>query len=260
MSWSDPYVYDDCGVLKNKFGIKNQKELLLKELEIVIVELYTLRIKPLKGDYNFDHLCAMHKQIFGRLFDWAGQPRITNILKDEEILNNHSIQYEDWTRIEDSATKILSSMKAVSWKELDQERQAFEIASHYAQLWRVHPFREGNTRTITNFMIQYLEDQGIFLSRSYFSQKVSQLRDYLVLAAAYYDGTGKQAYLEPLKSMIKKSMERYTLDMERYKNNTSKRKMSMKDYLKKIFTKKTNARDSQNSLNSRNKDIFGKER
>ena len=263
--WYDPYYYSGTTVLKNKFDIKDQKTLLRKEAEIVTYELYKLHVFPLEGEYDFAHLCKMHERIFGKLYSWAGKPRIVELLKEEPILNNCSIRYESPSNIEKSATKILDSMKAVPWKDLNQKQLVSEIASHYVQLWKVHPFREGNTRTITNFIIQYMEEQQIYLSRAYFAENLKKnkdfpLRDSLVLAAAYYDGIPNKDLFEPIEIIIRASIERHQKDMEKYMDSSKDGKKSLRDYYKMLFFEKEKGDVKNNQNNEVSKDRTPKDK
>ena len=55
-----------------------------------------------------------------------------------------------------------------------------------ADIWQVHPFREGNTRTVAVFGIQYLRKLGLHIDYSLFSEHVAFFRNALVLY--YYQG------------------------------------------------------------------------
>ena len=77
-SLEDPYVYPGTQILRNKFGIKHQD--LLFELESQITNSKFVKSKRSDDDIptgNFDlkHLQAVHKYLFGELYDWAGEIR-----------------------------------------------------------------------------------------------------------------------------------------------------------------------------------------
>lgn len=77
-SLEDPYVYLGTRILRNKFGIKHQD--LLSELESQITDSKFVKSKQSDDDIptgNFDlkHLQAVHKYLFGELYDWAGEIR-----------------------------------------------------------------------------------------------------------------------------------------------------------------------------------------
>ena len=56
----DPYIYEDCSVIKNKLGIKTQDELDDAEADYVVYRLKDLALNPMPGDYNTEHLLKMH--------------------------------------------------------------------------------------------------------------------------------------------------------------------------------------------------------
>jgi cell filamentation protein len=89
----DPYLYDDCNVLRNNFGIKNEAELEKAEVDISCNAIYEITISPLDGDYDFEHFCMMHFYIFKDIYEWAGRPRTVSIEKAEAVLGYMSIEY-----------------------------------------------------------------------------------------------------------------------------------------------------------------------
>src|SRR3989339_682893 len=73
------------GVLKNKLGIKNKKQLGHAET-LLLADTYTHFFELLrKGKIKFDLslLFSIHKYFLGHLYDWAGKVRTVNISKDE---------------------------------------------------------------------------------------------------------------------------------------------------------------------------------
>lgn len=97
-------------------------------------------------------LCAdIHKYIFGDLYEWAGTQRNLSIYKAEQVLNGLSLTYSDYSRIEFEATQIINEMNAINWSVLNLEEIGLLFADLLAKLWLIHPFREGNTRTVMRF-------------------------------------------------------------------------------------------------------------
>ncbi len=47
-----------------------------------------------------------------------------------------------------------------SYAGLDKQAIVAHIQSFISGIWQIHPFREGNTRTITVFLIKYLRSLG----------------------------------------------------------------------------------------------------
>lgn len=59
------HLLSNNGVLLNKFGIDDQKELNKKGNNITSVQIVKLSINPIKGSFDLRHLQAINKHIFG---------------------------------------------------------------------------------------------------------------------------------------------------------------------------------------------------
>jgi len=82
----DPYLYDDCPVLKNKLGIKDTEILDRAEVDFSCNALKELVSSPISGEYDLEHLCAYHKAIFSDVYEWAGEPRTDRSLFEKILL------------------------------------------------------------------------------------------------------------------------------------------------------------------------------
>lgn len=69
------YCYKNTSILKNKFNIINPEKLNQLERELTSIRVYDLIRKPIKGNFDFKHLCAIHFYIFQDIYEWAGAPR-----------------------------------------------------------------------------------------------------------------------------------------------------------------------------------------
>ena len=203
----DPYFYSDCPVLRNKLGIKDAALLDRAEVDITCKAIYDISVSPVEGVYDFAHLCELHARIFGSIYDWAGTPRIVAMEKQEAVLGYMSIEYARPNNIEKEASDVLNRMNKIEWDLLPLEQQAGELARNLAELWKVHPFREGNTRTILTFICQFAESRGLILDRTLFEQNAAYMRNALVAATAIFpDGDFRKP--EYLCKIIKDSLER----------------------------------------------------
>ena len=77
----DPYADPVTGVLRNKLGLSTAGELETAEREITHAALIFLKEAPVLPSYDLGHLCAIHRRIFGDVYDWAGQLRTVAIAK-----------------------------------------------------------------------------------------------------------------------------------------------------------------------------------
>lgn len=82
---------------------------------------------------------------------------------------------------------------------MTREQAATEFCDSLARLWKVHPFREGNTRTTITFCCQYADEIGLNMNREIFEKNSRYVRTALVAYNAYFaDGSNfsKKEYLE----------------------------------------------------------------
>jgi cell filamentation protein len=77
----DPYADPLTGVLRNRLGLSTTGELEVAEREITHAALIFLKESPVAASYDLRHLCAIHRRIFGDIYDWAGQLRTVAIAK-----------------------------------------------------------------------------------------------------------------------------------------------------------------------------------
>lgn len=82
---------------------------------------------------------------------------------------------------------------------MDNAEAAKEFSDSLAKLWKIHPFREGNTRTTVTFCCQFADEVGLKVNRELFEKHSRYVRTALVAYNAYFaDGNdfSKHEYLE----------------------------------------------------------------
>ena len=181
----DPYLYTGTAVLRNHPGTRKQAE--LDELERMITShaLDSIRKKPVPGNFDYARLCEIHLRIFEEVYPFAGKTRIINMSKYEPVLNGGSVDYSRFKDIVHDATCHLKNMNKRDWSSLhDMSKPEFMqiFAEDIAELWRIHPFREGNTRTTMTFMIQFAREHGFTLDYNLFAGNPEFVRNGLVVA------------------------------------------------------------------------------
>ena len=139
---SDPYLYEEIPVLKNKLDIRVEETLALVEAELSRANMMLLYEQGFH-DFSPDGLRFIHQELFGDIYDWAGQYRIINIEKRERLLAGRSVWYSNDEDIPHDLQIIFQEMKAVSWTELSHLDFVQQITHFFPRLWQVHPFREG---------------------------------------------------------------------------------------------------------------------
>ena len=71
----DPYCWPGSTVLRNLLGLKTQVELNEAEYAFTLGRRLELEEHLIDGNYDLEHLCAIHRHLFPDIFEWAGQTR-----------------------------------------------------------------------------------------------------------------------------------------------------------------------------------------
>ena len=149
----------------------------------------------------------MHQYIFQDMYEWAGQQRKLNIYKEEHVLGGLSVDYSDVFDIAKNAESILTEMRAKEWNSMDLHTSAVEFSDSLAKLWRVHPFREGNTRTVVTFCCQYADEIGLTPDRDLFENNAQYVRTALVAYNAIFDDLGDISKPEYLLKIVEDAIK-----------------------------------------------------
>jgi len=150
----DPYVYPGTRVLRNNLGLHDPLELSQAEADIVGLALAALAEQPLPGNYDLAHWQAFHRRIFGVLYPWAGELRIVQIAKPNAF-------YARPEHIEGYAQGIFAELaREHRLKGLDRAAFLERLTHYHAEMYAVHPFREGNTRSLRAFLGQLAREAG----------------------------------------------------------------------------------------------------
>lgn len=234
----DPYVYPSSEILKNKFNIVSEQDLKEMEAEYTSLRIRELVEKPIKGDFDFQHFCSIHKYIFQDMYDWAGCHRTVDIEKSEPSLGGLSIEYENVEQIETAAERILNTLKSRLWETLSIDERAQRFSEDMAALWKVHGFREGNTRTTVIFFCDFAESRGIALDRGLFEKHSAYVRTALVAASARFMDLGDLSKPKYLINIVKDSLNRgvelsRTMSMDEWKRRIASEKLNQQDVQEK---------------------------
>ena len=134
------YCYPTTSILKNKLDIHDKDQLLMAETSLVATRLYQLQKNPVKGKFDYGHLCCIHHYIFQDLYDWAGKTRVVNIAKKSLFC---LVQF-----IQSYSGSIFPAYYNDCMRAKDNPKEFIRIfTEHYANLNALHPFREGNGRS-----------------------------------------------------------------------------------------------------------------
>ncbi len=133
-------------------------------------------------NFNIFELINIHLRLFKGIYKEAGKIRDYNFTKKEWILNNDTVTYSSYETIRDTLEYDLSQEINFSYKDLSLEESIKHIARFISNLWQVHPFCEGNTRTTAVFMIKYLRTFGFNINDNVFAENSWYFRNSLVRA------------------------------------------------------------------------------
>lgn len=212
----DPYVLKN-GTLKNLLGITDYEELKQAEKDIAYVKLINAE-EEIKRPCDIRLLKRIHKHIFEDIFEWAGEFRTIPLYKEERVIPGVSLEYAEPQNIEKELTKRLEEMNSIDWKGKGIDEITKQFTKELAKLWRIHPFRDGNTRTTLTFAHIFAKQKGFEMDLGTMLDELGRIeypetgkvkrwsvRDKFVLAAL-----DEKDYPEPegLEKIVKKSIEK----------------------------------------------------
>ena len=211
----DPYTNEN-GVLINKLGITDYEELNIAERQIGYNKLQSLNNIRIKC-FNEELIQGIHSYIFKDIFGWAGNYRTTPLYKEEVILPRYSVPYSDPNSISHDLNGKLAEINSIRWNSLSEDQLIETFARKMALVWKVHPFRDGNTRTILSFSYLFAREYGFDmdmntflnnLSRVYKNNKLVKysLRDKFVLASL---DDKDYPEVKPLSKVYQKAINNY---------------------------------------------------
>ena len=154
----ESYFYKNENILKNKLNIHDEIELKKKEYEIVTRKNIILYLSDIQGDFDIEHLKNIHKFLFEDVYPFAGKFRLVNMGKDNRA------SFTDYKTIEKNLKDILFDIdsKLIN-KAYSKFLYAEALAFMYHELLEIHPFREGNGRTVREFLRQYVSSRNKLL-------------------------------------------------------------------------------------------------
>lgn len=204
----DPYVYPHTELLKNKFDERDEDRFRQIEADYTGLRIRELMDSPISGPYDVRHLCRLHQYIFQDIFEWAGHTRTINMEKAEKVLGGLSVEYSDVVDIEKHLNAALARLNATNWLTLNTDQKAHKFSQCMAEIWKVHPFREGNTRTIVTFCCDFADHYDFSLNRDLFSKNSVYVRTALVAASAVFHDLGDRSNSEYLVRIVHDAIER----------------------------------------------------
>lgn len=136
----DPACYTGTDVLINHLNITDADTLEIAERDIT--EIAAAQIEFTSPPYDFDFLKQLHLKLFEDIYPWAGQLRTVDVAKG-------ATRFCTASRIDPEARKLFGTLSENSWFAHHTKMELITaIAEFCGDLNIIHPFREGNGRTL----------------------------------------------------------------------------------------------------------------
>ena len=178
----DPYLYDDVNVLKNLAYIKDAE--LLRTAEADITGLAMAAIYDYKYDkFNTETLQDIQQNIFGQIYDWAGEFRTIQMVKYEDVLGGDTVRYAYPKEIKKQLNETMKEISKLKRTGDNDKDIVFKLVRIIASIWQTHPFREGNTRTVIVFAVLLAKSLGFEVEHELFKTNAAYVRNALVWAS-----------------------------------------------------------------------------
>lgn len=184
---NDPYCYPGTDVLINHGDYRVQSELNKFEADAVFLASAALKVRPIKGPFDAARLRETHRRIFASVYPWAGELRQGIGMMTKER-SGFIVTYGPSENVPAALAATFAALKAEDeLGDIEVEKFAGRLAFFYSELDAVHPFREGNSRTLRAFTAELAQAAGYRLdwSRSGTSpedrQKLYHARDLAVM-------------------------------------------------------------------------------
>ena len=146
----------------------------------------SIRIAKILSEHAFsftpNEYISIHRKLFTGIYDHAGKIRDYNITKKEWVLNGATVIYGSASELRKTLEYDFMKEKHYSYKGLSMDEIIHHLAVFVANLWQIHIFGEGNTRTTAVFFIKYLRTLGFDATNDIFAENAWYFRNALVRA------------------------------------------------------------------------------
>ncbi len=132
--------------------------------------------------FTVGQLITIHRVLFEGILEHPCQLRTYNFSKNEWVLDGASVIYGDYRELEMTLQYDFSVEKQFDYSRLSMDEVIEHLAIFIANLWQIHIFEEGNTRTTAVFIIKYLRSLGFDVTNDTFAKNAWYFRNSLVRA------------------------------------------------------------------------------
>jgi cell filamentation protein len=150
-SFVDPYCYPNTSILKNLEDIRDAH--LLQTTEALVTAAQAVLIEASSPTaHDLKQLLSINHTLFGKLYPFAGKFRMHTGRMTKTRASGSTVIYGDSAFIPTQIDLIFTALAAEKYLAgLDQQAFAQRAAYFYGEFDAIHPFREGNSRTLRLF-------------------------------------------------------------------------------------------------------------
>jgi cell filamentation protein len=151
------YLDPDTGMLRTLSAdpMRTPEELREFEDSRATVRAMELRLNPIRGDFDLEHLQAIHRHLFQDVYPWAGEVRTVGIQKGGQGF----LPPEHVRIVVDGAARMMHE-DGMLRPGMDTARWSSLLAERLNDVNEAHPFREGNGRAQRLYFDQVAEVGG----------------------------------------------------------------------------------------------------
>ena len=152
-----------------------------KEADIVSVRIAAI-LSERAFTFSVSQYIGIHRRLFEGIYSHAGIIRDYNISKKEWVLDGASVHYGNALELREMLDYDIRAEKAYDYPQSSISAIIPHLAGFVSQLWQIHAFGEGNTRTTAVFFIKYLRSMGFDVTNTIFAENAWYFRNSLVRA------------------------------------------------------------------------------
>ena len=165
--------YKEINTIKNDNRMEEADKVAVRIAEILSENTFT---------FSVSELLNIHKRLFSGIYEEAGKFRNYNFTKNEWVLNNDTVIYSSYDTIKDTLDYDFEQEREFVYKGLGIDEAIKHLCRFTSNIWQIHPFCEGNTRTTAVFIIKYLRTFGFNINDDVFAENSWYFRNSLVRA------------------------------------------------------------------------------
>ena len=147
-------------------------------------------------------LLRIHGFLFNGVLSHAGQYRTYNITKKQWILDGDTIGYGSADSLSELLTYDFSEEKKFDYSVVSSVEAIRHITRFISDIWQIHAFGEGNTRTTAVFLIKYLRSFGFDVNNESFEKHSWFFRNAIVRSQYENIPKGVHRTFEPLERFM----------------------------------------------------------